>query len=46
MIEVECLNCGADIIPDPTKTEQRCDTCEEHHLGLCGEDCPVTEHNE
>lgn len=46
--EVECVDCGCAILKDPERrdftgrvVEPRCDTCEEHHYGLCGSDCPI-----
>lgn len=39
--EVECVDCGCDLIFDPELAQQRCDTCEWHHHRLCGTDCPV-----
>lgn len=45
-IEVECVDCGADIIAAEGSSEPRCDTCQEHHDGLCGEDYPIREHDE
>jgi hypothetical protein len=41
--EVQCVDCGCDIIRDEelSDTEQRCDTDRDHHDRDCGEDCPV-----
>jgi len=39
--EVPCVDCGADIIADVDDDEPRCDTCSDHHNGLCGADCPI-----
>jgi hypothetical protein len=41
--EVECVDCGCDIIrnPDLSEREQRCDVDEAHHTKDCGADCPV-----
>jgi hypothetical protein len=39
--EVECVDCGADIIAYVDDPEPRCDTDREHHAHFCGADCPV-----
>jgi NTP pyrophosphatase (non-canonical NTP hydrolase) len=39
--EVECVDCGCDLIRNPDMSEQRCDTDQAHHTKDCGEDCPV-----
>lgn len=37
--EVECLDCGRDIITDGI--EFQCDTCRDHYNQDCGDDCPI-----
>lgn len=40
--EVECVDCGCDIIVYPEDCgDARCDTCRDHHDQDCGEDCPI-----
>lgn len=43
--EVECVDCGCDIIYNEklAPSMQRCDTCHDHHWGLCGMNCPIIE---
>jgi hypothetical protein len=40
-IETPCVDCGADIIAFADDKEPRCDTCREHHLGICPLSCPI-----
>ncbi len=46
--EVPCEDCGADILvfrDDPPQLgDNRCDTCREHFLGWCGDECPMLKH--
>jgi hypothetical protein len=45
--EIECVDCGCDLTGcTDAEKEPRCDTCREHHDGLCGADCPHTIHAE
>lgn len=41
--EVECVDCGCDLLVDGVEeqTAPRCDTCEAHFTKGCGKDCPV-----
>lgn len=45
--EVECVDCGCLVLDDPNRrirgepVAPRCDTDENHHFQMCGEDCPV-----
>jgi hypothetical protein len=44
---VECYDCGCDLsgcTGADKEAEPRCDTCRDHHAGLCGSDCPINEH--
>ena len=34
-----CVDCGCDLEGDG----ERCDACEAHHGGVCGEGCPVVD---
>lgn len=39
---VECIDCGAELVAMyPNEIEPRCDSCNDHHFGLCGPKCPI-----
>lgn len=39
--EAHCAVCDVVIIYDPEREVQRCDGCQAHHDGTCGDDCPI-----